>query len=69
MTRSTPQRRSNLVDIILEPLHHNVKSFARDDLEFLRHLPDHVESNVTLVTLGVVNLYTNISARLGQEAL
>ena len=46
-----------------------MKSFVRDDLEFLRHLPDHVESNITLVTLVVVNLYTNITARLGQEAL
>ena len=63
------QRLSNLLDIILKPLCHNVKSFVRDDLEFLRHLPDHVESNTTLVTLDVVNLYTNITARLGQEAL
>ena len=63
------QRRSNLLDIILKPLCHNVKSFVRDDLEFLRHLPDHVESNTTLVTLDVVYLYTNITARLGKEAL
>ena len=46
-----------------------MKSFVRDDLDFLQHLPDHVESNTTLVTLDVVNLYTNITARLGQEAL
>ena len=39
------QRLSNLLDIILKPLCHNVKSFVRDDLDFLRHLPDHVESN------------------------
>ena len=59
------QRLSNLLDIILKPLCHNEKSFVRDDLEFLRHLPDRVESNTTLVTLDVVNLYTNITARLG----
>ena len=46
-----------------------MKSFVRDDLEFLRHIPDHVESNITIVTLDVVNLYTNITARLGQKAL
>ena len=46
-----------------------MKSFVRDDLEFLRHLPDHVESNTALVTLDVVNRYTIITARLGQEAL
>ena len=45
------------------------EKFVRDDLDFLRHLPDHVESNTTLVTLNVVNLYTNITARLGQEDL
>ena len=60
---------SNLLDITLKPLCHNVKSFVRDDLDFLQHLPDHVESNTTLVTLDVVNLYTNITARLGQETL
>ena len=31
------QRLSNLLDIILKPLRHNVKSFVRDDLEFLQH--------------------------------
>ena len=41
---------SNLLDIILKPFCHNVESFVRDDLEFLRHIPDHVESNTTLVT-------------------
>ena len=46
-----------------------MKSFVRDDLEFLRHLPDFVESNTTLVTLDFFNLYTIIRARLGQEAL
>ena len=49
---------SNLLDIILKPLCHNVKSFVRDDLDFLQHLPDHVKSNTTLVILDVVNLYT-----------
>ena len=63
------QRLSNLLDIILKPLCHNVKSVVRDYLEFLRHHPDHVESNTTLVILDVVDLYTNITARLGQEAL
>ena len=63
------QRLSNLLDIIIKPLFHNVYSFVRDDLDFLRHLPDHVESNTTLVTLDVVNLYTYITARLEQEAL
>ena len=36
------------------------ESFVHNDAEFLRHLPDHVESKAT---------HTNIAARLGIEAL
>ena len=63
------QRLSNLLDIILKPLCQNVKSYVRDDLDFLRHLPNQVNSNAELVTLDVVNLYTNITATLGLRAL
>ena len=63
------QRLSNLLDIILKPLCKNVKSYVRDDLDFLRHLPNQVDSNAKLVTLDVVNLYTNITTTLGLKAL
>lgn len=63
------QRLSNLLDIILKPLCQNVKSFIRDDLDFLRHLPDQVGPDAKLVSLDVVNLYTNISSTLGLTAL
>ena len=63
------QRLSNLLDIILKPLCQNVKSFIRDDLDFLRHLPEQVDPDAELVSLDVVNLYTNISSTLGLTAL
>lgn len=63
------QRLSNLLDIILKPLCSEVRSFVRDDLEFLQHLPNKVNDNAILVTFDVVNLYTNISCPLGLRAL
>lgn len=63
------QRLSNLLDIILKPLCQNVKSFIRDELDFLRHLPEQVDPDAELVSLDVVNLYTNISSTLGLSAL
>lgn len=57
------------MDIILKPLCQNVKSFIRDDLDFLRHLPEQVDPDAELVSLDVVNLYTNISSTLGLTAL
>lgn len=34
------QRLSNLLDILLKPLCTDVKSYVKDDLDFLRHLPE-----------------------------
>lgn len=44
------------------------KKFIRDDLDFLRHLPEQVDPDAELVSLNVVNLYTNISSTLGLTA-
>ena len=63
------QRLSHLLDILLKPLCSGVKSYVRDDFDFLRHLPERVENNSKLVTLDVINLYSNISSSLGLEAV
>ncbi|XP_062579478.1 uncharacterized protein LOC134241451 [Saccostrea cucullata] len=63
------QRLSHLLDILLKPLCSGVKSYVRDDFDFLRHLPEKVENNSELVTLDVINLYSNISSSLGLEAV
>ena len=34
---------SNLLDIILKPMAAKVKSYVRDDFEFLNHVPRHID--------------------------
>lgn len=63
------QRLSHLMDILLKPLCSEVKSYVRDDLDFLRYLPDKVNQDAKLVTMDVTNLYTNITTDLGINAL
>lgn len=46
-----------------------MKSFVRDDLDFLRYLPERVTLSDKLVTMDVTNLYTNITSTLGLKAL
>ncbi|XP_060557357.1 uncharacterized protein LOC132717809 [Ruditapes philippinarum] len=66
---SVTQRLSHFLDLILKPLCRQVPSFIRDDLDFLNYLPENVEEDSILVTLDVVNLYTNIPHDLGLQAI
>ncbi|XP_061180683.1 uncharacterized protein LOC133189301 [Saccostrea echinata] len=63
------QRLSNLLDILLKSLCSGAKNYVQDDFDFLRHLPEKVDINSKLVTLDVINLYSNISSCLGLEAV
>ena len=62
-------RLSNLLDILLKPFIKKVKSYVRDDIDFLNYVPETVPPNTKLVSFDVVNLYTNISHELGIEAI
>ena len=62
-------RLSNLIDLLLKPFIKHVKSYVRDDLDFLSHLPTSVNQNTLLVSFDVTNLYTSISHSLGLEAI
>ena len=53
-------RLSNLVDILLKPFIKKVKSYVRDDIDFLNYIPKTVPSKTLLVSFDVVNLYINI---------
>jgi hypothetical protein len=66
---SSTQRLSHLLDILLQPYSKIVPSFIRDDLDFLRHLPDKIPQHTKLVSFDVVSLYTNIALNLGIEAV
>ena len=58
---SPTHRLSKFLDIILRPLTEKVKSYVRDDIEFLSHLPKQIDFESTFVALDVTSLYTNIS--------
>lgn len=62
-------RLSNLIDILLKPFITKVKSYVRDDLDFLNHIPQTVTDNSILCTFDVVSLYSNIPHDLGIEAI
>ena len=46
-----------------------VKSYVKDDIDFLKHIPETVPENSKLISFDVTNLYTNISHSLGLEAI
>lgn len=62
-------RLSNFLDILLKPLLKHVRSFIRDDFDFLNHLPETVDKNTIIVSFDVVNLYTNIPHDFGIQAI
>jgi hypothetical protein len=66
---SSTQGLSNLLDLILIPLCKTVPSFIRDDLDFLKYIPEKVQENKLLVSFDITSLYTNIPHDLGLEAV
>ena len=66
---SPTHRLSKFLDIILRPLTDKVKSYVRDDMDFLKHLPEKVNFDSEFITLDVTSLYTNITHERGIEAL
>ncbi|MCG8076000.1 MAG: GIY-YIG nuclease family protein, partial [Candidatus Thiodiazotropha taylori] len=67
--RCETSRLSSLLDILLKPFLKHVKSYLRDDIDFLNFLPNNVPENTLLVSFDVVSLYSNIPHTLGQEAV
>ena len=62
-------RLSNLIDIILQPYLKHVKSYVRDDIDFLNFIPKTVEDNVIMTSFDVTSLYSNIPHHLGKRAI
>ena len=60
---------SLLLDILLKPFLEHVKSYLRDDIDFLNFLPIDVPDDALLVSLDVVSLYFNIPHDLGRTAV
>ena len=60
---------SNLIDILQKSFLVHDESYAKDNLHFLSKYSRETYEDNLLVTLDVVNLYTNIPHTSGLEAL
>eukprot|EP00106_Octopus_bimaculoides_P007746 XP_014775188.1 PREDICTED: uncharacterized protein LOC106872641 [Octopus bimaculoides] len=68
-TSCKTHRLSNFLDILFKPFLSHIKSFIRDDLDILNHLPKTTNEEAFLVSFDVVNLYTNIPHEFAIEAI
>ncbi|XP_060085696.1 uncharacterized protein LOC132565106 [Ylistrum balloti] len=66
---SPTHRLSNFLDILLKPLCTLVPSYIKDDIDFLKYLPKHINEDTTFVSFDVISLYTNIPHELGIAAI
>lgn len=62
-------RLSCCIDILLKPFLVHVKSYLRDDIDFLNRLPKTVTMDTKIVSFDVVSLYSNIPHDLGLDAI
>ena len=60
---------SHFLDLILKKLCPLIPSYVRDDIDFLRYIPETVPKNTLLTTFDVTSLYTNIPHDLGTTAI
>ncbi len=62
-------RLSHLIDVLISPLVKNVKSYIRDDIDFLGHLPQRMKDSDIFAIFDVKCLYSNITHELGIQAI
>ena len=65
---SPTQRLSSLLAKILTPLVPKLKSYTKDDWDFLKTLPINLDPNFAFLMCDIVSLYTNIPFELGLRA-
>lgn len=66
---SATQRLSQFLDLILKPLCPTIPSYIKDDMDFLKYIPETVPANTILTSFDVTSLYTNIPHELGISAI
>ena len=57
-------RLSNFLDILLKPYTIHIKSYTRNDIDFLDKIRKDIEASETMLTLDVTSMYTNIDNQL-----
>ena len=60
---------STFLDIILKEYINNIKSYIRDDIDFVGKIKRTVNRSDILVTFDVISIYTNIDNTLGIQAI
>ena len=60
---------SNLIDILIKPLLLHVKSYIKDNIDFLQKCSRINSTNTVLATFDVTSLYTSIPHNYGLEAI
>ena len=66
---SPTQRLSKFLDTLLKPIVTTLKTYIKDDWDFIRKLSKEFESNSSLFSYDVVSLYTSIPHELGLKAI
>ena len=67
--KSPTKRLSNFLEILLKPFLSKIKSYVKDDFDFLKKCKRNLTKNSKLVSFGVTNLYINIPHELGLKAI
>ena len=67
--KSVTQGLSKLIEKVLKPLVSQLKTFIKDEFDFIRKIPQKVRNDVYPISCDVTSLYTSIPITLGLEAL
>ena len=65
----TTSRLSKLIDILLQPFLNKIKSYIKDNIDFLNSIPEKIDPNTLITTFDVTNLYSNIPHELGKQTI
>ena len=67
--KAVTQGASKLLDKIISPLVPHMRSYIKDEWDFVRKFPKKVEGSYNLVSCDIVALYPSIPTELGLQAL
>ena len=66
---SVTSRLNDFLDTLLRPYLKVVKTYIRDDIDFLTKIPRETDEKKVLATFDITSMYTNINSDLGYEAI
>ena len=55
--------------ILLQPFVNKIKSYVKDNIDFLKSIPEKIHPNALIATFDVTNLYSNIPHELGKRTI